>query len=93
MTVHYFVVMIRNGAHVIFTQLVSTHDPMVRGSLDFPNLINLKNITNNFQVELEIYGMVSLLKFINNQIYIFIISEISCLSFALYNVQQRGLPF
>ena len=57
--VFYFVVMIRHGAHVIFTQMVSTHEAMVRGSLDFPNLISLNDITQNFAVDIEIYGMVS----------------------------------
>jgi actin-binding protein anillin len=57
-SVYYFVVMIRHGFHIIFTQMVSTHDAMVRGSLDFPNLINLNNITQDFAVDVEIYGMV-----------------------------------
>jgi hypothetical protein len=57
-SVFYFVVMIRHGFHIIFTQMVSTHDAMVRGSLDFPNLINLNNISRDFVVDVEIYGMV-----------------------------------
>ena len=52
--------MIRNGAHVVLTQMMSTHDAMVRDSLDFPNLIQLKDIKQNFRFDLEIYGMVSL---------------------------------
>ena len=59
-TVHYFICMIRNGAHVVLTQMMSTHDAMVRDSLDFPNLIQLKDIKQNFRFDLEIYGMVSL---------------------------------
>ena len=50
--------MIRNGAHVVVTQMMSTHDAMVRDSLDFPNLIQLKDIKKNFRFDLEIYGMV-----------------------------------
>jgi len=57
--VFYFVVMIRHGAHVIFTQMVSTHEAMIRGSLDFPNLISLSDITQDFVVDVEVYGMVS----------------------------------
>ena len=56
--VFYFVVMIRHGAHVIFTQMVSTHEAVIRGSLDFPNLISLSDVTQNFVVDVEIYGMV-----------------------------------
>jgi len=58
-SIFYFVIMVRHGAHVIFTQMVSTHEAMVRGSLDFPNLISLNNVTQDFIVDVEIYGMVS----------------------------------
>ena len=57
--VHYFICMIRQGAHVIVTQMISTHDPMVRGSLDFPNLIKLSDIKQDFKFDLEIYTMVT----------------------------------
>jgi len=50
--------MVRHGAHIIFTQMVSTHEAMVRGTLDFPNLISLNNVTQDFVVDVEIYGMV-----------------------------------
>ena len=38
--------------------MMSTHDAMVRDSLDFPNLIKLSDVRQNFKYELEIYGMV-----------------------------------
>ena len=53
-TVHYFIVMIRNGAHVIFTQMVSTRDALIRGCLDIPNLIKLNDITDDFCLELQV---------------------------------------
>ncbi|KAL4234023.1 hypothetical protein ACF0H5_005677 [Mactra antiquata] len=56
-TVHYFMILIRNGAQVICTQMLSTHDPMMRGSLDFPNLIKLHGISSKFNINLEIYSM------------------------------------
>jgi len=56
--IFYFVIMVRHGAHIIFTQMVSTHEAMVRGTLDFPNLISLNNVTQDFVVDVEIYGMV-----------------------------------
>lgn len=56
-TTYYFILLIRNGPQVICTQMLSTHDPMMRGSLDFPNLIKINGITGNFRVELEIYSM------------------------------------
>lgn len=57
MNVFYYVILIRNGPQVYATQLMSTHDPMVRGSLDFPNMIKLNNITSKFEVSLELYEM------------------------------------
>ncbi|XP_060601507.1 anillin-like isoform X2 [Ruditapes philippinarum] len=56
-TVHYFMLLIRNGPQVITTQMLSTHDPMMRGSLDFPNLIKIHGISSNFNINLEIYSM------------------------------------
>lgn len=40
------------------TQMLSTHDPMMRGSLDFPNLIKIHGISGSFKLNLEIYSMV-----------------------------------
>ncbi|GAB1597531.1 anillin-like [Argonauta hians] len=57
LNVFYYVALIRNGPLVVSTQLISTHDPMVRGSLDFPNMIKLTDITSKFQVILELYEM------------------------------------
>ncbi|WAR12925.1 ANLN-like protein [Mya arenaria] len=56
-TTHYFVILIRNGPQVITTQMLSTHDPLMRGSLDFPNLIKIHGISSNFNINLEIYSM------------------------------------
>ena len=43
---------------MIVTQMVSTHDALMRGVLHIPNLIKLNDIMNDFRYELEIYGMV-----------------------------------
>ncbi|XP_067932572.1 anillin-like isoform X2 [Watersipora subatra] len=56
-TVHYFLLMVRAGPQVIVTQMVSTHDALMRGTLTFPNLIKLNDIMNDFRYELEVYGM------------------------------------
>ena len=55
---YYFILLLRNGTQLIFTQMLSTHDPMMRGSLDFPNLIKISNISGSFQLQLDIYCMV-----------------------------------
>ncbi|XP_029642281.1 anillin isoform X2 [Octopus sinensis] len=57
LNVFYYVILLRNGPQVFTTQLMSTHDPMVRGSLDFPNMIKMTDITSKFQVTLELYEM------------------------------------
>lgn len=57
-TVHYFLLMVRAGAQVIVTQMVSTHEALMRGTLNFPNLIKLNDIMNDFKYELEVYAMV-----------------------------------
>ncbi|XP_076470449.1 uncharacterized protein LOC143300571 isoform X2 [Babylonia areolata] len=54
---YYFILLLKHGPKVISTQMLSTHDPMMRGSLDFPNLININDITGSFQLQLEIYSM------------------------------------
>ncbi|KAL8608422.1 hypothetical protein ACOMHN_002655 [Nucella lapillus] len=56
-TTYYFILLLRNGPQVISTQMLSTHDPMMRGSLDFPNLIKINGITGTFKLQLEIYSM------------------------------------
>ncbi|XP_046580326.1 anillin-like [Haliotis rubra] len=56
-TTYYFIILIRKDTQVICTQMLSTHEPMMRGSLDFPNLIKINGITGDFRLDLEIYGM------------------------------------
>ncbi|XP_059140826.1 anillin-like isoform X2 [Physella acuta] len=56
-TTHYFILLFKNGSQLICTQMLSTHDPMMRGSLDFPNLIKINGITGNFKLVLDIYSM------------------------------------
>ncbi|XP_055891176.1 anillin-like isoform X2 [Biomphalaria glabrata] len=56
-TTHYFILLFKNGPQIICTQMLSTHDPMMRGSLDFPNLIKINGITSNFKLVLDIYAM------------------------------------
>lgn len=56
-TTFYFILLLRNGPQLIVTQMLSTHDPMMRGSLDFPNLIKINGITGSFKLNLEIYCM------------------------------------
>jgi len=56
-SVHYFILLLRHGEKLIQTQMMSTNDTMVRGALEFPNLIKLSEITQDFKLELEIYSM------------------------------------
>ena len=55
---HFFLLLVRHGDHVVFTQMVGTHDAMVKGTLDIPNLIKFKDIAQTFRLDVEVYGMV-----------------------------------
>ncbi|ESN96052.1 hypothetical protein HELRODRAFT_95214 [Helobdella robusta] len=66
-TTHYFLIMIRHETHIMFTQMTSTHDGQLYGCsknrgrrdyLEFPNLININNVGQDFDIVVEIYGMV-----------------------------------
>ena len=54
---HFFLLLVRHAHHVVFTQMVGTHDAMVKGTLDIPNMIKFNDISQNFRLELEVYGM------------------------------------
>lgn len=57
-SIHHFVVLIRHGCNVVFTQMLTTHGAMVRSSLDFPDTFEIKDIRqNSFTVDVEVYGM------------------------------------
>lgn len=68
--------MLRNGSHVVFTQMVSSHEAATRGSVDFPNLVNIPNIDQNFVVELEVFAMVK--KPVSYKIHLTILLTFAC---------------
>ncbi len=56
--VHYFVCLVKYRSQVIATQMLSTIDGINRsGQLEFPNLINIKELDFDFQIYLEVYGL------------------------------------
>ncbi|CAL1294218.1 unnamed protein product [Larinioides sclopetarius] len=55
--VHYFLCLVRHGAQVIETQMVSTNDKIADGSLHFTNLIKLKNLPPDFSVVFEVFTL------------------------------------
>ena len=56
--VHYFVCLVKYRSQVIATQMLSTVDGINRsGQLEFPNLINIKELEFDFQIYLEVYGL------------------------------------
>lgn len=61
-TVHYFVILVKYRSRVIATQMLSTEsdvpgDGIRNGKLNFPNLINLRDLDIDFQIHLEVYGL------------------------------------
>lgn len=57
-TVHYFLCLIRHGAQVIVTQMVSTDERGSDGTLSFTNHIQLRNLPADFSVVFEVYALV-----------------------------------
>ena len=56
--VHYFVCLVKYRSQVIATQMLSTLEGINRsGQLEFPNLINIKELDFDFQIYLEVYGL------------------------------------
>jgi len=55
--VHHFIAMIRCGKTVHFSPVVSTQDA-IRGFLDISGPFHFDDIDQNFELEIEIYGMV-----------------------------------
>ena len=58
-TVHYFLCLIRHGAQVIVTQMISTDERSKDGILSFTNHIQLRNLPADFSVVFEVYALVS----------------------------------
>ncbi|XP_077982472.1 uncharacterized protein LOC144437415, partial [Glandiceps talaboti] len=55
--IHHFLVLIRNGAHVISTHLLSTLDGINGDCLPFTNMITMNDIGSDFMVDVEVYSM------------------------------------
>jgi len=55
--VHHFVCLVKCGGQVIPTQMVSTVDGLAGAELNFPNLINLRDLNKGFEIQLEVYGL------------------------------------
>jgi len=55
--VHYFLCLVKCAGQVIPTQMVSTMDGLEGGQLNFPNLINFRDLTKDFTIQLEVYGL------------------------------------
>jgi len=55
--VHYFLCLVKCAGQVIPTQMVSTTDGLEGAQLNFPNLINFRDLTKDFTIQLEVYGL------------------------------------
>jgi len=55
--VHYFLCLVKCAGQVIPTQMVSTMDGLDGAQLNFPNLINFRDLTKDFTIQLEVYGL------------------------------------
>jgi len=55
--VHYFLCLVKCAGQVIPTQMVSTMEGLEGATLNFPNLINFRDLTKDFTIQLEVYGL------------------------------------
>ncbi|XP_064640382.1 anillin-like [Lineus longissimus] len=55
--VHFFMCVLKNGPHILVTQMVSTHDGGMKGVLEMPNMFRINELKSDFQFNLDIYGM------------------------------------
>jgi len=57
-TIHFFIILFRQGTHVIFTQMVSTNDELINSAIQIPNMLPMIEIHQDFRIDMEIYCMV-----------------------------------
>lgn len=55
--VHFFLCLIKHGPQVVATQMLSTMDNVAGGALNFPNLINMRDLDCCFNIAFEVYGL------------------------------------
>ena len=55
--VHFFLCLVKSAGQVIPTTMVSTADGLDGHSLHFPNLINFRELSKDFAIHMEVYGL------------------------------------
>ncbi|XP_070574489.1 anillin-like isoform X2 [Ptychodera flava] len=55
--IHHFLVLVRNGAHIIATHLLSTLDGISGDCLPFTNMIKMNELGSDFYLDVEVYSM------------------------------------
>jgi len=54
---HYFLCLVKCAGQVIPTQMVSSSEGLDGAQLHFPNLINFRDLSKDFKIQLEVYGL------------------------------------
>ena len=54
---HYFLCLVKCAGQVIPTQMVSSSEGLDGAQLHFPNLINFRDLSKDFRIQLEVYGL------------------------------------
>ena len=55
--VHYFLCLVRCAGQCISTEMVNTSEGLDGCELNFPNLINFRDLDKSFSIQLEVYGL------------------------------------
>lgn len=54
---HFFLCLVKHRNQVIATQMVSTKDSISNGGFSFPNLINIRDLDQDFNIVIELYTL------------------------------------
>lgn len=74
--IYYFICLIKHREQVIFSEMVSSHQAVLKQQLDFCNYVQLSPLTADFVVTFEIYQLVS----VKMQIFLKEFRHLNCFS-------------
>ena len=66
--VHFFLCLVKSAGQVIATTMVSTADGLDGHSLHFPNLINFRELSKDFAINMEVYGLQTRMEVLGHEI-------------------------
>jgi actin-binding protein anillin len=65
--VHFFLCLVKCAGQVIPTTMVATADGLENGRLHFPNLIKFRDLSKDFTIQIEVYGLQTKKEVLNHE--------------------------